>query len=217
MNDLLDDLEQEQTFTDEQIFTQIWTRPRPVLEYIHRNQYNKYRNILLVLLGISSAFDRAAMRSAGDNVELIVIIVTCIVGGGLFGWISYYIYAGLLSWTGKWLKGEADTSQIYLILAYASIPGIVSLVFLIPQIAILGNGVFQANTELVTSNLIEEIIFYGAEILEFLLALYSIVLSVIGVSVAQNFPIGKAILNVLLPILIIVLPLALIIGIFTGF
>jgi hypothetical protein len=36
-----------------------------------------------------------------------------------FGWISYYIYAALISWSGKWMNGKGNTQLILRILSYA--------------------------------------------------------------------------------------------------
>jgi hypothetical protein len=78
----------------------------------------------------------------------LTIIGISIAAGGLFGWISTYFYSGLISWTGKWLKGTADTSTILHVLAYAMIPSIISLIFLIPQFATYGVEVYKKDGDI---------------------------------------------------------------------
>ena len=92
-NHLLDEMEREYAFTDQEIFTKIWTRPRAVLYYIHDLKYEKFVVPLLVLAGVAGAFDRAVDRNLGDSLPLIGLIITCLISGALFGWLSYYVFA----------------------------------------------------------------------------------------------------------------------------
>lgn len=211
MDNILDEIEQQQHFTDVEIFTQIWTRPRAVLKYIHAVSYDKFVPILLVLAGIYRAFDRAAFKGVGDDVSLVTIITFCIFLGGLLGWISIYIYAGLIRWTGQLFNGEGETSALLRILAYALFPSILSLLFLIPQIAIYGIEVFKDDGDIISAGLFSNIVFWSSMFIEMILAIFTIVFSVIGISIVQKIGIGKAILNLILPILVILVPIILII------
>lgn len=197
--------------TDKEIFTKIWLSPRKVFKFINDNQYDRYVYLLLALAGISRAFDRSISRDLGDNMSLWGIIMLCVFVGGLLGWISYYIYAGLISWTGKWLKGEGNTGSILRILSYALIPMILILILLIPQIGIYGKELFKSNGDITSAGLIPNVIFYGLMILEVFLALWTIVLVVVGVSEVQKFTIGKSILNLVLPLLVIGIPILIIV------
>jgi hypothetical protein len=93
------------------------------------------------------------------------------------------------------------------------IPSILGLLLFVAQISIYGNEIFQSDGLLESDNMVINIIFYFAAIAELALGVYTIVLSVIGVSIVQQFSIGKSILNLLLPILVIFVPIfALIFG-----
>lgn len=201
------EFENYETFTDKEIFTKIWSKPKKILNYIHKFKYEKYFYVLLFLAGISSAFDRASSRNLGDNSSIVFVILSCIIGGGLFGWLGYYIYAALLSWTGRWIDGKGNTESIYRILTYSMIPSVLSLLLLIPQIVIYGNQIFQTEGYLMDAGILANIIFYFSIILEVILGIFTIVFAVIGISVVQNFSIGKAILNLLMPLLMILIPL----------
>ncbi|MCB0846146.1 MAG: YIP1 family protein, partial [Bacteroidetes bacterium] len=120
-------------FSDKEIFTKIWTSPRKVFQYLEENDYDKFVTSLLALAGIYRGFDRAVSRNMGDDMGLIAIIAIAVIAGGLLGWLSYYIYSGLLKWTGSWLGGEAETSSILRVVAHGMIPSIVSLVFVVFQ------------------------------------------------------------------------------------
>jgi hypothetical protein len=145
------------------------------------------------------------------------IILVCLFVGGLFGWITNYIYAALMSWTGKWLKGNANTNSIIRVLAHATIPSILSLPLLIPQIGIYGVELFKSNGDITSAHWMSNVIFYGSLSLNFVFGIYTIVLLVIGISEVQKFSIGYSILNLFLPILVLMVPIfiiALVVGLF---
>lgn len=203
--------------SDKEIFTQIWTSPRLVLRYINDNKYDKFVTILLVLAGISKAFDQAISKNLGDNMSLIALIGICIVSGGLLGWVFYYIFAAMISWTGTWLNGTGNTKSMLRVVAHSSIPAIVSMIFLIPEIVLYRNGNFQSTFDINTSETNLIIIFYSILFLKICLLIWSMVIMVAGISEVQKFSIGKSLLNMFLPVFMFVttiIIIALIINIF---
>lgn len=214
MNDIIDEfeeLEEPLSFTFEEIVTEIWTNSREVFRFIHAKRYEHYMLPLLIGAGISKAFDRASTNGMGDTLPLLGVIGACIISGFVFGWLTAYIYAALISWTGGWLDGEGDTRSFIRVIAYASIPSIIGLAFLIPQMVVYGEEMFKDEGDVWSGGMASNIIYWGAVVLEVLLGIYSIVLHVIGVSEVQGFGIGKAILNLILPVLIFLIPILLIV------
>jgi hypothetical protein len=212
MENILDEKEPDAIqLTDQEIFTNIWTSPRLVFKYINDNHYDKHVTVLLILAGISSAFDRAVMKDMGDKMSLIAVLVLCILVGGIIGWISYYIYAAMISWTGGWLGARGKTSAILRVLAYAMLPSIIGLGFLVPQIVIYGSEIFKAEGDIVSAGWVSNIIVYGSMLFELAMGVITIILAVVGISEVQKFSIGKAILNSLLPLIIFLIPVLIII------
>lgn len=210
MQNILDEIENPISLTEKEIFTEIWLEPRKVLRFINDHKYDKYVYILLIIAGISRAFDRAVSNHTGDKISLIGIVLLCVIMGGLLGWISYYIYAALISWTGKWVEGKGDTTSILRIIAYAMIPAIFSLALLVPQLAIYGNELFKSDGDIISGGLIANFIFYGSMLMEAVLGIYTIIFMVVGISEVQKFSNGKALLNLFMPILVIAIPIVLI-------
>lgn len=196
--------------SDENVFIKIWTSPREVFKFINTHKYDKYATVILILAGISRTFDRASIKNMGDDFSIWGIIAFCVSMGALFGWITYYIYSALISWTGKWINGKGTTDSILRVLSYALIPSIISLLLLIPQIIIYGNEIFKSDGDITSGGIVSNIIFYGSLILEFALSLWSLVLAVIGISEVQKLSIGKSILNLILPAIVIITPIVLI-------
>ncbi len=207
MESIFEETEQYQYLTDKEIFSKIWFSPREVFKYIRYRNYDKYVTVLLILAGVSRAFDKAADKGMGDTMSLWGIIGLCVFVGGVVGWCISGIYAGLINWTGKWLKGQGDTKSILNVMAYAYIPSILSLILLVPELSIYGVEIFKTNGDIISAGISSNILFYGALIIEAILGVWTVVLLIIGVAETQQFSIGKAIVNLLLPILIIFLPL----------
>ena len=145
---------------------------------------------LLIVAGISKAFDRASTTGMGDTLPLYGVITACVFSGLIFGWLTAYIYAALMSWTGRWISGEADTRSIMRVIAYASIPTIIAMIFLIPQVILYGDHVFRDEGDVVSDSMLQNVIYWGSVIMEVLLGIYSLVLHVIGISEVQEFGIG---------------------------
>lgn len=217
MQEIIENNNENLNFTDKDIFRKIWTSPRKVFKYINEKHYDKYVTMLLILSGISNAFDRASMKNMGDTMPIETIIGLSILIGGLLGWISFYFYAALLSWTGKWLNGKSNTTAIIRIISYAMIPSIIALVFLIPQIAIYGVEIFKEDGDITSAGLISNIFVYVSAFLESILGIWTLILCIIGISEVQKFSIGKAILNIILPVFVILIPIAIIVLLFQSF
>ena len=199
---------EEIELTDKEIFTEIWTSPRLVFRYINEKQYDKYVTVLLFLSGISATFGRASTNCVGDTMNSLGFIIgVCIIGGGLLGWVTFYISSALISWTGKWLNGQGNTKSFLRIGSHAMIPSIVALIFLFLKIGIYGIEIFKSDGDIYSAGTLANIFFYGASILELLLGIWTVVLLVIGISEVQKFSIWKSILNMILPGFVVLIPL----------
>ena len=193
--------------TEQDIFNRIWLSPRLVFRFINDYRYEKHLRILLVLAGIANAFDRATGRNVGYHYSLTSIVAMCIIAGGLFGWVTFYIFSLLTAWTGGWLKGRADSDDILRVQAYAMIPAIVSMFFLIPETIIYGRAVFTSFSSFPSDGTLSNLIYNCCFILDLLLGIWSLVLWIIAISEVQKFSIAKSIANFLLSIAVIIVPL----------
>ncbi|MGF1923988.1 MAG: hypothetical protein ACQUHE_07385, partial [Bacteroidia bacterium] len=94
--------------TDKEVVTQIWIYPRKVFRYINETGYNKYFSLILFVCGIVGVLQRK-LYSGVEQGEVFGEIVMAVIFGGLLGWISFYVYASLISFTGQWLGGSTKT------------------------------------------------------------------------------------------------------------
>ncbi len=208
---VFDSFDNNVNLTDKEVFLQIWTSPRKVFKFIIENNYRKNAYLLLFLGGVVNALSRSAEKSSGDGAHMLFYIIGAVLGGGLLGWIGYYIYSALLSWTGKWFKGTANTSTLFNVFTYSLIPAVFTLFILIFELSLNRNGVFQDGSDFSVAQLPVIFLLLLMYLIQMVLGAWSLVLLVIGISEAQKFSVGKAILNFLMPVLIIFVPVLIIV------
>jgi hypothetical protein len=203
MENSTDTLPEETILTDKDIFTKIWISPRMVFKSINDKRYNKFITVLLILGGIQSALNRAMNMNMGDRMNLISVLIVCVIGGGIFGFLCFYLFAVLLSWTGRWLKGKGNTKSLLRLISYALIPSMVVLFLMIIRIVLFGNDEFKSNVDLFDNGILFTIITLFSILVEIGIGVWTLVILVIGTSEVQKLSIGKAILNLILPVIVI--------------
>ncbi len=188
--------------TDKDVFSKIWIQPRKVFRFIHETGYNNYFYLLLIVTGIISTLQRKLDKGIEQD-DVVGVVVMSVIFGGLFGWIGTYIYASLISFTGKWLDGKAKTHRILRTLAYANIPFVCSIIIHLTQLYLIKYDVlsnsFSENEQVALQ--------YGFIAAKGILMLWTLVLYVIGIAEVQGFSIMNAILNLLAPILMFLIPI----------
>src|SRR5690606_37035280 len=116
----------------------------------------------------------------GDTSDPLSVIAFSVIIGALLGWISFYIYAGFISLMSGWIGKSMSVKSVVQIMAYGSVPMILSLVILAVQIAIFGNQIFQSQI-FIADNSFENFLYIALAFIPALLVLYSFFLFLIGI------------------------------------
>jgi len=182
------------------LWQNIMFQPTATFKYIFENRYKESVFMFFVLGGTSSGISRLLQRdSINDPFDLGQLGISIVFGAAL-GWISYYLLAQFINIAGDLLNGKASVKKFRTVVAWALVPSILSLVFLIPQFLIFGAGsnsyLWSAYTSLNNVGLTILVV------LTLILNFWSLVILVKGVAFIQNFSILKAVLNVILPFII---------------
>lgn len=188
--------------SNKEVFTQIWFYPRKVFRHINETGYSNYFYLLLTVSGIVSALQRKLDKGIEQD-DVIGIFVMAVIFGGLFGWIGTYVYASLISFTGRWIDGRAKTHRILRTIAYANIPFACSIFIYFIQLYFLQYDVL--NTSFSENE--QAVILYVLISLKTILTIWTFILCVIGIAEVQEFSILKAVLNLILPLLLFLIPL----------
>jgi hypothetical protein len=204
MKNMLDGNGQEELcLSEKEIFRKIWMTPRTVFKFINETNYNKLTTGLLISAGISSALNVASNRDLGDYIPLWGVLIACMLGGAVLGWISFYIYAALLSWTGKWLKGVGNTTSLLRMLSIAYIPSLVIIFIFSMRMALYGNEVFQSNIDIYGKGVITIVVYAFSAFVQVAIGIWTLAILIIGISEVQKLSIWKSILNLILPVIVL--------------
>lgn len=203
-------LNKNDEFTIKEPIFEIWTKPKKTFTWLFANDPKKYQIPLLILSGISIVLNNSLSKSSGEGSLLYTLIAFSIIGGGVFGWLSLYLYSMILSWTGRWLKGKADTSAYLTVIAWSNIPWICSILVWIFKIILWGDQTLQIEKEQ-----LEGLSLYLYSLFDFVLlvlGIWSAVLLLIGITLIQKFTIQKTILNLFLSLIFLAIPGILVAG-----
>lgn len=191
----------------------IWLRPRDTLKYILNKCPDKYVTQFLIIGGAISAlrneFEGAPLFELGPWISLVLIVTI----GAIFGPIANMIFAVILNMVGRWIGGKGNYQKILAVVAWSMVPSIVGVVFIFFQIGFFGPYYifFEGDTSALVMDFTKsELILYVFAFLNLVVSIWALVILVTGLSVAHKFRIGKAILNLLIPILAIAIPLGIV-------
>jgi len=186
----------------------IWLQPNNTLLYIVYRQPNKMVTLLLILGGAISGLNNSMDGESFFDQSAYLKLGVALIAGSIFGAVGNMILAAILAWCGRLIGGKGRYHHVLPAVAWSLVPVIAQI---IPICLTLGYFGFDAAIGYIDlSATSSQIIFYGLLFLEFCLTVWSLVIMVTGLSVAHRFSIGKAILNLLIPVLIILVPLGII-------
>lgn len=199
--------EENIVLTDYDVFKTILTKPREAFKYILKKNYSNYFYTILALAGMSSALNSYVSEDKIYSNSIYYVLPINIILSALLGWIFIYIYAALISWTGKWLGGKGNTDTIYKIITYSSITSVFSIVLNIILLFYLKLTSTYDGETIYFENDFGIFIYYALIGIFLLTSIYSFGILAIGISEVQKLNIGESIFNIFLPILLLMIPI----------
>ncbi|MEM1294226.1 MAG: Yip1 family protein [Verrucomicrobiota bacterium] len=190
----------------------IWGRPKATIRFILATDPGRAVLALAAFSGISQALDRAVMRSAGDVLDISVILGLAVVLGPISGIIGLYIGGALLRWTGSWLRGTAESGDIRAAIAWASVPVVCWMPLWIPQLLLFGKELFTTETPHLDESPVLLAALIGLGILEVIVGVWSFILLLHTIGQAHGFSAWKALGSIFLAFLTVALPLIILLG-----
>ena len=195
----------------------IWLRPKDTLRYILKKCPDKYLTQLLIIGGavsaLGNALDGQPLFDTGPWISLLIIVMI----GAILGPLANMVFAAILGMVGRWIGGKGNYQRTLTVVAWSMVPSIAGVIFIFFQIGYFGPYFlfFEGDIEIVALGFTKsEMILYFLIFLNAVVSIWAAVILVVGLSVAHKFGIGKAILNLVIPILAIIVPIAIIAFIF---
>lgn len=185
----------------------IWTRPRATIQQIIDTDPTRMVILLAALSGISQTLDRASFRSVGDTLELPTILLIALIAGPIGGILSLYIGGALIRWTGSWIGGTGTSENLRAAIAWSSVPVIWILPLWIPVLGIYGEEMFTTETPRLDASLKLLFLLVGIALFEVAIGVWSFVILLKCIGQVHEFSAWRALGNVVLAFLLIVVPL----------
>ena len=190
-------------------WTGIWVRPRETIRAIL--SYNKkYMLVLLYwLYGFPITLQAVQNNSLGTEYSEPAILVMSALVAFLTGFLGINITSWLFYKTGRWIGGVGSFHDLRAAVGWSSVPNIVAIALWAVQIAMFGRTVFLSMFYTMPLEGTQLTVIYLCSIVAIATMIWGFIILLKAVGEAQQFSAWKALLNVLLPIIVIVIALKL--------
>ena len=126
-------------------------------------------------------------------------------------------FTGLVRWTGQWLHGSGNQTNIRAAIAWAMLPSNCALVVWIPLLLAFGPELFSNIDHAMQSDPFLTLLMSGSLMVTFALTVWSVLLACQTVSEVQGYAnVWKGFLNIVLATISLVIPLLIISAIYLG-
>ena len=188
----------------------IWKEPRKTIRNIVNYYGNKY--VLTLALLTALVYNLNGLNDSTPEVDttLIDMFYPVFFKSLTLGLMAFYFYGFLLYLSGKVFKGKATKGEVYIAMAWSSIPTILGLFLWIPKLMLFGKEWFYENSDLWDN----DIYLYSSLFIIFIdvvLLVYGTVIFIIALSEVQGFSKRKAFFSSLVVFIIIAMLMLLIV------
>lgn len=186
-------------------WTHIWTNPRETIRKIV-NFNPKYGFFLLSFLyGLPMLFYWAQDLSLGETTSLMGIVIGSVILAIFVGMLSMTIGSALVLWTGKWIGGKSSYYPIRAAISWSCVPNVLSIIIWAVLILLFGKNLFLDSFPQQSLSTGLMLLGVGLVVIQGVLAVWAFVIAVNGIAEVQGFSAWKALLNVLIPFLMVVI------------
>ena len=182
----------------------IWTEPRKTIRGII-NTDPKFGFLLLsAVYGLPITFNLAQGLSFASMIPLWAILIGSLIVCTFVGMIGISISAWLLHVTGRWIKGKGNFQTIRAAVAWSQVPNFVIILMWALLLGVFGSQVFgQAFSESQFIGFQAGVVFI-VFLVQTIVSIWGFIILLKALGEVQGFSAWKALLNVLIPFLIVV-------------
>lgn len=185
----------------------MWTKPRETIRSIVKADPDYRLWWLAGFYGFPMLLSSAQNLSLSGKLSPVVIVIGAAVFAALVGMLGFQITSALVHWTGKWLGGVGTFLQVRAAVAWSNVTNVGASLLWLLLVAFFGADVFVRT--------FPESTFVGASlalvssifILQTVLSVWSFVLFVRSLAEVQQFSVWRAIINIILPFVIVTVAL----------
>lgn len=177
----------------------IWVKPKQTVRAIIN--YNvKYRFFVLSLVyGLPTVLQLAQNLSLGSVFSLPAIILFCLILSPILGAIGLLLCTTFLTWTGRWLLGgKASFLEMRCAVSWTNATNLVTVIVWAALIVQFKELIFYEGFVRMPMTMAESAWLSSYFLIQLIVAIWSFILLLFGVSEAHRFSVWKALLNVVI-------------------
>lgn len=195
--------------TSQNPWVSIWFNPRATIARIVATNPNRSLWILAAIYGFTSILNLFQSGTVGTQLSPLAILLIAVIFSPLWGYVSFAVWSGFVAWTGKWFKGKAKFSAIRAAYAWSCVPFVFHIPLWLWMIFQFGKQLFNnfPDQNLLTQSQVT--LLFIIMIVKLVLAIWSLVIYVNALAEVQDYSILKAILNLVVAGIIVILLLVL--------
>ena len=190
----------------------IWTSPKATIRRVVSENPNKSLWWLAAIYGFSSLMNTFQSASMGQAMGTAGLLILAVVLAPFWGWVCFSVWSAFVTWTGKWFKGQGNFKTIRAAYAWSCVPIALNIPLWLLMVALFGHQLFLnlPDSHLMPNGLV--MFMFIILIVKMILTVWSLVIYLNALAEVQNFSILRAILNLVVSALILVLILFVIWG-----
>ena len=183
----------------------MWFHPRQTIREIITFNPNYRIWILSAIYGLGSLFGIAQSYSLGIYNQFPAILLGAIILSPLWGYIVFSIASVFVVFTGKWIGGHGDYRQIRAALAWSNVPMVINVVIWFLMMILFGTSVFKNFPEAYALSRLEFWLLFSLLITQLIVGVWALILYVLALAEVQMFSILKAIFNLILAFIMVMI------------
>ncbi len=182
----------------------IWIEPRSTIREIVKFNPKHQFIWLSIIYGFPMILNFAQSYSFSEMLPLWATVLAALILSGFAGALGIVVISALLTWTGRWIGGKGTFQTVRCAVAWSNTPNIVTILMWGVLIGVFGNQLFYR--EFADSVFIgyESGIVFLVFLIESIVSIWGIVILLKGLSEVQGFSVWRAVVNVIIPILLMV-------------
>jgi len=182
----------------------IWTEPRRTIRSIINTNPKFGFVILSAIYGLPMALNLAQNFSMAAMIPAWAIVLGALIICVFLGMIGISISTWLLQTAGRWIGGKGSFQTIRAAVTWSNVPNIVTVLMWVILLVVFGGSVFNrqfSDTQFIGY---QAGIVFLIFLIQSVISIWGFIILLQGLAEVQGFSVWKALLNVLIPFVIVV-------------
>jgi hypothetical protein len=174
----------------------IWRSPSATIARIVAENPNRSLWALAFIYGFSSLLNLYQSASLGAVVGPTFLLVMAAIFAPLWGYVTFSVWSWVVTWTGKWFKGQGNFKTTRAAYAWSCVPFTLNIPIWLLMTLLFGRQLFLNFSEgyLLTNG--QVLFLLAILIFKVILAIWSLVIYLNALAEVQQYTLLRAILNV---------------------